>query len=637
MSTSGQSMAPAPKLDIDNLVSLREARGEGDAEDVAQQEDVQGMKLIETPVLIVGGAGCGLSSAIFLAKHGIESWLVERYPTTSPAPKAHYLNQRTMEIFREEGIADLIYSVSTPAENMSRVGWYTSLGGDGELDRKTIFLMDAFGGHSLKEIYERDSPCRSANYPQLRLEPLLLDHARTLPLARLNYHHQLLSFDQDADGVTATIEERGSGETYQVRARYMIAADGGRMIGPALGIAMEGIERLFDMVTCHFAADLSKTIDDDSPMIRWFINPEKGGSWGSGVMVALGPDHYDRHSEEWLLHFAFQPDDPQQFDADSVLPRLKELLRLPDIEPRIIKMNNWKVQGVLAQRFREGRIFLAGDAAHRHPPTTGLGLNSAVQDAHNLAWKLAVVLQGRADASLLDTYEAERRPVTANNVNWAMLTFQNHLVIDGGIGLMPGAPVEFQKEAFRKLFADTPEGEARRQRLKEVAGTQRAEFQAHDIEIGFCYDSAAVIADGTPPPSRGALGDLHVPTTRPGHRLPHVWLDSADGRVSTLDLVGRSRFVLLVSGPAGAWRDAVRAIGEVAAVPVEVFGIGEGGDFAPDADRWAEVSGIERGGVILVRPDGHVGWRQATAVGDPVGRLGDALGILLGRRIPIAA
>jgi 2,4-dichlorophenol 6-monooxygenase len=591
------------------------------------------MKLIETPVLIVGGAGCGLSSAIFLAKHNIPSWLVERYPTTSPAPKAHYLNQRTMEIFREQGIADLIYSLSTPAENMSRVGWYTSLGGNGELDRKTIFLMDAFGGHSLKDIYERDSPCRSANYPQLRLEPLLLDHARTLPLAKLNYHHQLVEFEQDEDGVTATIEDRDSGETYKVRARYMIAADGGRLIGPALGIPMEGIDRLFDMVTCHFRADLSETIDDDSPMIRWFINPEKGGSWGSGVMVALGPHHYDRHSEEWLLHFAFQPDDPQQFDAESVVPRLKELLRLPDLAPRIIKMNNWKVQGVLAQRFRDGRVFLAGDAAHRHPPTTGLGLNSAVQDAHNLAWKLAAVLKGHASPSLLDTYEAERRPVTANNVSWAMLTFQNHLVIDGGIGLMPGAPVEFQKEAFRKLFADTPEGEARRQRLKEVAGTQRAEFQAHDIEIGFRYESAAVVPDGTPPPPRGALGDVHVPTTRPGHRLPHVWLDGAQGRVSTLDLVGRSRFVLLVDGPADGWRAAGEEIGAAAGVPVDVFGIGDGGDFASDVERWAQVSGIERGGAILVRPDGHVGWRVAHAVSDPADALAAALGALLGRRI----
>ncbi|MFW2829650.1 FAD-dependent monooxygenase [Sphingomonas sp. ID0503] len=589
------------------------------------------MKVIETPVLIVGGAGCGLTSAIMLAHLGVESYLVERYPTTSPAPKAHYLNQRTMEIFREIGLADKIYGLSTPAENMSRVGWFTSLGGDGELDRKTIHLMDAFGGGELKEVYERDSPCRSANYPQLRLEPLLLEHARTLPLANINYYHEVQSFTQDADGVTATVLERESGETYQVRAKYMIAADGGRFVGPALGIPMDGLERLFDMVTCHFGADLSAEIDDDGPMIRWFINPEKGGSWGSGVMVALGPTKYDRHSEEWLLHFAFQPDDPAQFDADSVLPRLKELLRLPDLDARIIRMNNWKVQGVLARKFQEGRIFLAGDAAHRHPPTTGLGLNTAVQDAQNLTWKLAAVLQGKAGPSLLDTYEAERRPVAQRNVNWAMLTFQNHLVIDAGIGLIPGAPVEINREAFRVLFSDTPEGVTRRQRLDEVIKTQRTEFQAHDLEIGFYYGGDAVIGDGTDAPPQSPMGDVYHPVTRPGHRFPHAWLNGPEGRVSTLDLVGRGKFTLFVGSDQAGWQQA--ANDAASGVDIDVVLVGFGGYSAAD-DQWAKLRGISDEGAILVRPDGHVGWRAQDSSGRS--QLSNALGAILGRQERVA-
>lgn len=593
------------------------------------------MKVIETPVLIVGGAGCGLSSAILLARLGIESWLVERYPTTSPAPKAHYLNQRTMEIFREIGIADRIYEISTPAENMSRVGWFTSLGGDGELDRKTIHLMDAFGGRSLKEVYDRDSPCRSANYPQLRLEPLLLDHVRTLPLAKINYHHEVQSFTQDADGVTATVLERDSGETYQVRAKYMIAADGGRFVGPALGIPMDGIDRLFDMVTCHFGADLSHVIDDDTPMIRWFINPEKGGSWGSGVMVALGPKHYDRHSEEWLLHFAFQPDDPQQFDAESVVPRLKELLRLPEVEPQIIRMNNWKVQGVLARRFQEGRIFLAGDAAHRHPPTTGLGLNTAVQDAHNLTWKLAAVLKGEAAPALLDTYEAERRPVASRNVNWAMLTFQNHLVIDAGIGLIPGAPVEVNREAFRILFSDTPEGVTRRQRLDEVIATQRTEFQAHDLEIGFYYGGDAVIDDGTAPPPQSPMGDVYQPVTRPGHRFPHAWLAKGGATVSTLDLVGRGAFTLFVGAEDAGWRRAAEAAAAEIGVDLNVVTVGDADGYADADGGWAAIRGTAEDGAILVRPDGHVGWRSDDASGRS--KLGDALAAIMGRQAALAA
>ena len=584
------------------------------------------MNTITTDVLIVGGAGSGLSLAIFLNRLGISSRLVERHPTTSPAPKAHYYNQRTMEILREEGLAERIYELGTPAANMARVGWYTSLGGDGELDHKTIYLMDAFGGFSLAETYERDSPCRSANYPQLRLEPLLLEHARTSPLAHLNYHHELVSFVQDADGVTAAVLDRDTELQYEVRAKYMIGADGGRKIGPALGIEMDGIPRLFDMVTVHFAADLSAYLDDDSPMIRWFLSPDKGGSWGSGVMVALGPKHYDRHSEEWLFHFAFQPDDPTQFDAESVVPRLRDLLKLPELEPRIIRMNDWKVQGVLARRYREGRVFLVGDSAHRHPPTTGLGLNSAIQDTHNLAWKLAAVLKGQADPSLLDSYEAERRPVGARNVNWALLTFQNHLVIDAGIGLIPGAPVEVNREAFRLLFSDTAEGATRRQRLHEVIQSQRTEFQAHDIEIGFAYEqSGAIIPDGNAAPVKSAMGDEHVPTTRPGHRLPHAWVTRSGGTISTLDLVGRGRFVLLTSSRSLHWQQAAKS---VVGVAVDVVAIGPGLDCEDPSGRWAAIRGTSADGAILVRPDGHVAWRAEDS--DRRGELAGAMTRILG-------
>ncbi|MET0545829.1 MAG: FAD-dependent monooxygenase [Caulobacterales bacterium] len=590
------------------------------------------MKQIQTPVLIVGGAGCGLSCSIMLAELGIESWLVERYPTTSPAPKAHYLNPRTMEIFQEYDLAEAVYARGTPMANMSRVGWFTSLGGDGELDRKTIHKMDAFGGNSLREKYEAGSPCRPANYPQLRLEPMLLERAKRNPLSKINYNHELQSFEQDADGVTAIISDRSDGSSYSVRAQYMIGADGGRKVGPDLGVEMRGIPRLFDMVTTHFRADLSRVIDDDSLMIRWFINPEKGGSWGSGVMVALGPDRYDRHSEEWLLHFSFQPDDPAQFDEQSVVPRLRELLRLPDLQPDIIRMNNWQVQGVLADRYREGRIFLAGDAAHRHPPTTGLGLNTAVQDAHNLTWKLAAVLKGQAGPALLDTYESERQPIGEQNVNWAMLTFQNHLVIDAGLGMLPGAPVEMNREAFRMLFSDTRQGAARRQRLNEVIATQRAEFQAQDMESGFSYDSSsAIIPDGAPPPVKSPMGDDYVPVMRPGHRLAHVWLEKGSQRVSTLDLVGRQRFVLLTSGEDAAWRGAVESVSRELGIALELRVIGDGADYRPADGQWASLSGLENGGAILVRPDGHVGWRVARKPASPEDDLRSAFSRILNR------
>jgi 2,4-dichlorophenol 6-monooxygenase len=260
------------------------------------------MKTIQTPVLICGGGGSGLSLSVFLSAQGIESMLVERHDSTSKLPKAHYLNQRTMEIFREHGLADTIYARGTPFEFMGQVAWLTSLGGDGPLDRKTIYTMDAFGGGKTAPAYEADSPTRSGNLPLIRLEPVIREFAEQSPLAQVLFSHELISFEQDAQGVTSIVKNLKSGESFTVRSQYLVGADRGRTIGPQLGIELQGPTNLVDMVSTHFTGDLSKHIEDDAPLIRWFINPEGGGGWGSGAMVAMGPTHFDRRSEIGRAH-----------------------------------------------------------------------------------------------------------------------------------------------------------------------------------------------------------------------------------------------------------------------------------------------------------------------------------------------
>ena len=589
------------------------------------------MSDIEVPVLIVGGAGCGLASAIFLSHVGVESWLIERHPATSPAPKAHYLNPRTMELFREIGIADEIYDRGAPLENMQRVGWFTTLGGDGPRDRKTLGSMASFGGGDLQEDYSRKSPCKATNYPQLRLEPLLHRHAENLREANLHYNHELQSFEQDDGWVIATILNRSDNTTYRVKARYMIAADGGKKIGPELGIEMEGIERLADMVSVHFKADLSPWINDDEHMIRWFADPDQmGNTWSSGVIVPIGPNRYDRHSSEWLVHFGFQPDDPAQFDNDTMGPRLRSLLKLPDLNLEVLRLNNWQVQGVLARQFRQGRIFLAGDAAHRHPPTTGLGLNSAIQDAHNLAWKLGMVLGGKAGVNLLDSYEKERRAVTGRNVEWAMLTFQNHMAIEAAIGLIPGAPIAINQRALDLLFSDSDVGAGRRQRLKEVLWTQRIEFQAQAVELGFHYESDAIVPDGTARPDVSPMGDEFLPVARPGHRLPHAWLEMNGERVSTLDLVGLDHFTLFVGATGDQWIEEADALAKKG-LPIRTVTVSPGGDIKAEDQSTEQLFEIGSDGAVLVRPDGHVAWRSANSPSNTERRLTTVFNRILGR------
>ncbi len=584
---------------------------------------------LDVPVLIVGGGGCGLAASIFLSDLGVDHRLVERHGGTSHLPKAHYLNQRTMELFRQHGLAEAVQKVGTPIDRMGKVRWRTSLGGTGPLDGKTFYEMDAFGGGALEELYAADGPVLSGNYPQLRLEPLLRDHAERRGRNRLLFQHELTALSQTAAGVTCRVRDHASGKDLTVNARYVIGADGGKTVGGLMGVGMQGPTGLLDMVSTHFKANLSKWWDD-ACLITWFVNPEGSGSWGSGAMVPMGPT-WGRASEEWVLHFAFGPNDPARFDEAAIVPRIRELLKLPDLPIDVQKVSHWILEGVVAERYRVGDVFLAGDAAHRHPPTTGLGLNTAFQDAHNLAWKLAAVLSEKASPALLDSYEVERRPVGERNVDWAMFTFLNHAVIDAGLGLVPGAPPEMQTAAFQMLFADTPMGETRRARAHEALQTQRTEFQAHDVEIGFRYDAGALVPDGTEPPPRDPMGRNHHPTTRPGHRLAHAWIDHRGSRISTLDLVGPSAGFALLTGPKGAsWAKAAAEVGKRLGVAVTTAAIGPGCDYSDPTGRWQRVCGIADDGAILVRPDNHVAWRKAGGVADPGDELRRAFASILG-------
>lgn len=585
---------------------------------------------IEVPVLIVGGGGCGLTTSILLSDFGIEHLLVERHAGTSNLPKAHYLNQRTMEVFRQHGLADDVYAVGTPMENMCQVRWRTTLGGDDPLDAKTFYTMDAFGGGHVSSAYAQDSACLSSNYPQLRLEPLLREHAETRGAGSIRFAHELTALAQDADGVTATVTDLANKRACTVRAKYVVGADGGKTVGPLVGVDMRGVTGLGRIVTSHISADLARWWDDKT-LITWFINPDRSGTFGSGAMVPMGPT-WGPESEEWVVHFNFAPNDPEQFDEQTVVPHLRDLLKLPDLDLTVHKVSNWSLEAVLAERYQVGRVLLAGDAAHRHPPTTGLGLNTAIQDAHNIAWKLAAVVHGHAGPGLIDSYEAERQAVGMRNVDWAMFTAMNHQVLDAGMGFSPTQSPGARRAAFEAFFADTPMGETRRARAAEVFLTQRTEFQAHDLEIGFAYADGALVSDGTPAPAADPLGGRYTPTTRPGHRLPHAWVERDGSAISTHDLAGNGGAFALITGANGEpWRAAGATAADRAGVRLIDAAIGAGLACSDNDDAWRSVREISDDGAILVRPDNHVAWRSSGASRRPVEELNAAFDQVLCR------
>jgi 2,4-dichlorophenol 6-monooxygenase len=592
------------------------------------------VKELRTGVLVVGAGGAGLTISNLLVDQGVDFVTVERRAASTGLPKAHYLNQRTMEIFRQHGIADEVYRLGAPQEKMSRFAVWTTMGGDGPLDRQLIFGADSVGGgETFRHVYLRDSPTPATNLPQRDLEPLLARRLLERAGDRVFYGFEVVDLDDDADGVVATVNSVSGEGVVRIHADYLVAADGGRTIGPRTGNTLSGEKDLAQSTTVHFKADLSRYWLDDRALLNMFIHPtRRSTSSGAGfvrcsVLPLAAP--WGRHSGEFMSHVHMTPDDMASADRETVARWLKELLNLPeDLDLEVVTYNKWTIEGVLAEHFRIGRVLFIGDAAHRHPPTTGLGLNSGIQDAHNLAWKLAAVLNGGASDALLDTYELERRPVCAFNVDWALSTFFNRRAVEDSIyATHPPARHESDGEstAIAALLADTPDGRMRRARLHDMFSTQRQELQAHDVEIGFVYEQGALVPDGTECHPRDPMGFAHVPSTRPGHRLPHAWLDVDGQRVSTHDFLGRQgAFVLIANEQGQRWCDAAAEVSEHLRVKINAIRVGV--DACIDAERrWRDVSGVGKSGAVLVRPDGMVAWRSQEMDGSPVQRLTDVV------------
>ena len=379
------------------------------------------------PVLIVGGGGAGLTASMLLAGLDVEHLLISSRPGTSDLPKAHVLNQRAMEILDDAGVADLIEERGTPAEAMVATAFYAGFGGSDPDAGRRIAKLESWGAGGADEHWRAASPRRQCNLPQIRLEPLLRARAEELSPMRIRFNHELIELSHDEEGVTAIVRDNNEdGQEYEIRADYLIGADGGRTIPAQIGVEYEGLGVVSEAVSFHVSADFSGLTPDPDVLIRWIISPERGAGV---VMVPMGPERWGPDSEEWVIHLQYLVADPRAASDEAVLADLRAGLGIPDLPVQIHKISRWTVDAVLASSFREGRVFLVGDAAHRHPPTGGLGLTSAMHDVHNLCWKLAAVLAGQAGVPLLDTYEAERRPADARNAQRSLENAINHLAI----------------------------------------------------------------------------------------------------------------------------------------------------------------------------------------------------------------
>ena len=584
---------------------------------------------IEVPVLIVGGGGAGLTASMLFSTMGVETLLVNSLPTTSTLPKAHILNQRAMEIMSDVGAADDIYSVGTPPEQFAYTAVYAGFRGH-EHAGKRLAKIECWGNGGRDLDWVAASPLLSTNLPQIRLEPILRRRAEELAPGRVRFHHELVSFEQDTEGVTATIVDRDNDSEYTVRAAYLVACDGGRTVGRILGVEMQGVRRYASQVSIHMSTDFSKLAVDDDVLIRWHYIPEISAMV---VMVPMGPGKWGTESPEWVVHLNYPNDDPRTFDDSKVEEDLRSALGIGDHPIQIHKISNWAAEGIMADRFAEGRVFLCGDAAHKHPPTGGLGLTSGMHDVQNLSWKIAAVLKGGAGTGLLSTYEPERRSSIEKNVRRSLENSQQWAITSRALHINdPDMSTEEKWEFLSRVWSGKPEDEPFARQVGEMMAVHSMEFHEQNIEYGYTYESSAVVPDGTSPRHNPDPIRIYDMSTRPGHPLPHAWVESGQGgeRVSTVNLVRPGRFLLIAGEEGGDWCRAAEQVSVQFGVPVDAVRIGHAsGDLLDPRLTWTRLREHGPQGAILVRPDRFVAWRSPASSGECTGVLRDALASVL--------
>jgi len=455
--------------------------------------------------------------------------------------------------------------------------------------------------------------------PQTFMEPLLFKTACSRGTqGRMSCEY--VGHAQDADGVTTTVLDRLTGVEFTVRSKYLIGADGGNsLVAEHAGIPLEGQMGVAGSINLLCKMDLSRYVAHRPSVLYWVLQPGSNvGGIGMGVVRMIRPWN------EWLIIWGYDITQPRpELNEDQAKEIIRSLVGDPDLAIDLTGISYWTVNNVHATRMQTDRVFVMGDAAHRHPPSNGLGSNTSIQDAFNLAWKLALVIKGQAGAGLLDSYTAERAPIARQIVARANQSIGEFGPIFQALGLTDSVdPVVMQQNMDKRCDAG-PEAEAQRAALRAAIEFKKYEFDCHGVEMNQRYRSGAVVTDGQAEPAFIQDAELHYqPTTWPGARVPHVWLfDPTGGKHSTLDLCGKGAFTLFTGIGGEGWAEAAATVGAELGLTIRVHVIGPRRAVLDHTGDWARVRETRDSGVVLVRPDQHVCWRADTLAADPVAGL----------------
>jgi 2,4-dichlorophenol 6-monooxygenase len=555
---------------------------------------------VTTDVVVVGSGPAGAGAALFLSTLGIPNIMITKYRWTANTPRAHITNQRAMEVFRDVGIEAQVLADATAHELMGDTVFCTSIAGE-EIGR-----ILTWGTHPARQAdYRLASPCLPVDIPQTYLEPILVRNAA-------------------ARGTQARFSTEYLGN--------LIGADGARStVASDISLPMEGRMDIAGSMNITFKADISAHVGHRPSVLYWVIQPGSNvGGIGAGLVRMVRPWN------EWLIVWGYDISQPAPVVTEHAAAQIvRNLLGLPEIEVEITGTSLWGNNEMYATHLQSGRVFCVGDAIHRHPPSNGLGSNTSIQDSYNLAWKLAAVLRGQAGPALLDTYSAERAPVARQIVQRANKSSREFVQFFEVLGLLDARDEAEMAARIEERKANTPEGAAKRAALVSAMELKHYEFNAHGVELGQFYESAAVVSDGSRRPEPRRDPELYYePSTVPGSRLPHAWVGDARRKISTLDLVPMTRFTLLTGIAGEPWVGAAGKVGQELGVPLETVVIGPGRHVTDLYYDWARLREVEEDGALLVRPDKHIGWRSVRLPADPERALHDAMTAILGRGSP---
>lgn len=558
---------------------------------------------VDTQVLIIGAGPSGATLALLLAKqYGVRSIVICRHKGTANTPRAHIFNQRAMEVMRDLGLEAELMKVASSASDMAHTSWLHSLTG------KEYGRMWSWGNDpARKGLYESASPCVMSDLPQSDLEPVLVEHGKKHGV-EYKFNTEFVSQHEESDCVVTTVRSRETQEEYDIRSTFLVGADGARSpVLNSLGIDVHG-RQLNTAFNVHIRAEMSRYFAHRPGSLNWILNPD-APDWS-----AVGNFRMVRPWTEFVvsMHPSARDGKPFEPNEDDIRDRLYQMIGEREVDIEILSAYRWTINDQIAETWRQGRVMCIGDATHRHPPINGLGSNTCISDAFNLAWKLSSVANGTADERILDTLTTERKPVGRGIVRRANDGMEVHRKLWSIVGLS----ADERQRAVSMLESATPEGAELREQFSSALGKVDDEVQALGIQMNQIYsDSSAVYCEpnDTAPSLEGVnlIKDMVI-STFPGFHVPHVWLakDGQSEKMSILDLAGHGQWTIFTGVGGESWRKAAISCTKETGVLVRCYSIGPGCDFMDAYRQWQKVRHVAEDGAVLVRPDHFVAWRS---------------------------